>query len=231
MKDFRIDARLLSVAKFVRQGAIFADIGTDHAYLPLALLKEGRIERAIASDINEGPLASARANAEEAGITEGIKFTLTDGAAALANEGITDIAIAGMGGELIADIVEKATFLKNPKTRLILQPMTRQGYLRRYLAGAGYAIESEDYSYSAGKYYLTLGAHDCGEAREIDEFEAELGRREFHQPMTEEKQAFFEKKRSSYKKIADGKREGGASSEPELSLYLYINEILGGESV
>ena len=228
MRDFRIDARLLSVAKFVRQGANFADIGTDHAYLPLSLLKEGRIRRAIASDINEGPLASARANAEAAGVTEGIKFILADGAASLADEDCDDIAIAGMGGELIADIISRADFLKDGKIRLILQPMTRQGHLRSFLAREGFNIEAEDYSYSAGKYYVTICASYTGEERSIDAIEAELGKREFLLPLTEEKREFLTKKRNSYKKISDGKRAGGESGEPELSLYLYINELLGG---
>ena len=154
MRSVTLDGRLNSVGKFVRQGAEFADIGTDHAYLPIYLLKCGRISSAVASDINEGPLASARANAEEMGVSEKIRFVLTDGARGLEDMGITDVAIAGMGGELIADIIENSPFLRDEKIRLILQPMSKQGHLRRYLSERGFDIVAEDYSSSAGKFYV-----------------------------------------------------------------------------
>ena len=102
------NARLASAAELVRQNAIFADIGTDHAYLPLFLLESGRINFAYCSDINEGPLASARKNAEERGMVDKMDFILTDGATVLRDRGITDYAICGMGGELIADIIHRA---------------------------------------------------------------------------------------------------------------------------
>ena len=123
MKEPRINGRLLSAAEFVRQGARFVDIGTDHAYLPLFLLKSGRVESAICADINEGPLESAKSNAKEAGVTENIDFVLTDGASALSDRGVTDVAICGMGGELIADIIDRAPFLKDANIRLILGPI------------------------------------------------------------------------------------------------------------
>ena len=85
------NARLASAAELVRQNAIFADIGTDHAYLPLFLLESGRINFAYCSDINEGPLASARKNAEERGMVDKMDFILTDGATVLRDRGITEI--------------------------------------------------------------------------------------------------------------------------------------------
>ncbi|MBQ1260558.1 MAG: SAM-dependent methyltransferase [Clostridia bacterium] len=83
MREITLGNRLLSVARLVRQGAVFADVGTDHAYLPLYLFERGAIDRAICSDINEGPLENARANARARGYEEKIDFILTDGAAAL----------------------------------------------------------------------------------------------------------------------------------------------------
>ena len=78
MKNFTLDGRLSSAAKFVRQGARFAEIGTDHAYLPIFLLESGRIDYAVCSDINEGPLASARENAREAGVFDKIALKTQD---------------------------------------------------------------------------------------------------------------------------------------------------------
>ena len=175
MKEINISPRLLSAADFVRQDAILADIGTDHAYLPLFLLSEGRISRAFCSDINEGPLASARANAESAGLLDRVEFILADGADALLGRGVTDYAICGMGGELIADIIDRAPEMKDPAVRLILQPMTRRGSLASYLYKNGFEILSEAYSQDAGKYYVTLLVGYSGECREIDGLEAEFG--------------------------------------------------------
>ena len=168
--------RLLSVAKFVRQGAVFADVGTDHAYLPVFLLKEKKISAAICSDINEGPLANARATAKEEGITENIDFVLTDGAAALAGRGITDMAICGMGGELIAEIIGAAPYLKGEGVRLILQPMTRQEHLRRYLYAEGFLTVGEAYATEAGKSYLVIAAEYTGNRANLTEREIAYGR-------------------------------------------------------
>lgn len=170
-----LSQRLHSAAELVRQGAVFADIGTDHAYLPIFLLKEGRISSAYAADINEGPLATAVRNAEESGVAERMKFILTDGIAALSGNGITDYAVCGMGGELIADIIDRAPHLCDTDLRLILQPMSRQATLRRYLYKNGFSVEREIYSHDAGKYYVTLAVKYTGEKRDISLSEAELG--------------------------------------------------------
>ena len=103
MKTKTPDSRLRAAAGFVRQGAVFADIGTDHAYLPVFLCREKRVCHAYACDIVEGPLKSAVAHIEESGFRDLITPVLTDGLTGLDDKGITDIAICGMGGELIAD--------------------------------------------------------------------------------------------------------------------------------
>jgi tRNA (adenine22-N1)-methyltransferase len=175
MKEINISPRLLSAADFVRQDAVLADIGTDHAYLPLFLLRRGRIRRAFCSDINEGPLVSAKNNVALAGFTDRVEFTLADGADALSGKGITDYTICGMGGELIADIVERAEEMRDPRVRLILQPMTRRGILAASLYKSGFEILEEAYSKDAGKHYVTLLVAFSGKCRKIGELEAEFG--------------------------------------------------------
>lgn len=213
-----IGKRLLSAAEFVRQGAYFADIGTDHAYLPLFLLKEGKIPRAVCADINRGPLESARKNAEAEGLSEKIKFFLTDGAAALSGEGITDYAICGMGGELIADIIEAAPHLKSHGVRLILQPMTRVPHLRRYLCENGFSILDECYSAEGGKFYVCLCAEYTGEYSAICDFEAEFGILGERRALTDAERGYINTKIKSLSRAARGKAQGSGapSSEAEL---------------
>ena len=209
MKSPAIGKRLLCASGFVRQGAYFADIGTDHAYLPLFLLGEGRITRAVCADINEGPLDSARRNASEFGQSDSISFVLTDGAAGLSDMGITDYAICGMGGELIADIIERSPHLKGEGIRLILQPMSKQGVLRRYLARCGFDIIGEDYSFDGGKYYLCIAAEYSGVCRDISDFEAEFGDVGPRATFSEAKLGYFETKIKAMRRAAGGKRAGG----------------------
>ena len=213
-----LNARLSSVAEFVRQDAIFADIGTDHAYLPLFLLGCGRIGQAYCSDVNAGPLERARVNAAEAGLSDKITFTLADGAAALAGLGITDYAICGMGGELIADIIERAPHLRDGDVNLMLQPMTRAGHLRRYLASAGFATLAESYSTDAGKHYVALLVRYDGVAREIGDVDAELGHEECETLGLIHKVKYLNEKIRAYTRAAEGKRLGGESAEREMTL-------------
>ncbi len=169
------DARLRLAASFVREGAVFADIGTDHAYLPIYLLERGRIPRAIAADIGEGPLARARAHLAAVGMSDRVRTVLTDGLRGLDREGLTDIAICGMGGELIAAIIEEASFLRDPAIQLILQPMSRAAVLRRYLAENGFAIREERLARAAGRVYACLSVFYDGRRRTLSDAYAEVG--------------------------------------------------------
>ena len=223
-----IGARLLSAAEFVRQGAYLADVGTDHAYLPLFLLGCGRIRHAFCSDVNAGPLERARANACDRGLADRITFTLADGAAALAGHGITDYAICGMGGELIADIIERAPHLRDGGVNLLLQPMTRAGHLRRYLANAGFATLAESYSTDAGKHYVAILAHYDGVAREISDADSELGCEGCETLGLIHKVAYLKEKIRAYTRAAEGKRLGGESAEREMMLISAAEERLKG---
>ncbi len=231
MKNFTLDGRLSSAAKFVRQGARFADIGTDHAYLPIFLLRSGRIDYAFASDINDGPLASAIENAIESGVYSKMEFALADGLDAMQNKGITDIAICGMGGELIASIVERADFIRTPEIRLILQPMSKFSHLRRALAKIGYEIDCEEYSEAVGKSYVTLSARFTGEIREIDEFEAEFGNRKLLTSLSENKREFISRRAAALERAAEGLKKGGHDGTLEAKLSNYAKEILGRKDV
>ena len=139
-----LDARLLSVAKFVRENAFACDIGTDHAYLPVYLVLTGRAAGALASDINKGPVMRAKESVAKYGVSDKIEVILSDGLSGAEKYPVTDVIIAGMGGELIASILDGAKWIQNKKYRLILQPMTHAEILREYLATKGFLVIDED---------------------------------------------------------------------------------------
>ena len=204
-----LDGRLLSVAELVRQGAYFSDIGTDHAYLPIFLLERGKIERAVVSDVNEGPLLSARENAEAAGLIDKINIYKSDGAKSIPPLPITDYAICGMGGELISEIIEASLERFTEKgVRLILQPMTKHEHLSSYLASRGFEIQAEKYSIAAGRFYVAFAVHHTGRVKKISDFEAYFGiAPEFD--LTTEKLGFIKKIIKKLERIAAGKALSG----------------------
>ncbi len=177
----KLDARLSTAAQFVRPGAVFADVGTDHAYLPIALLQKNRISRAVAADIAKAPLESARTHLdfcakEDPTLYDRIDLVLTDGLLGLETyrPAITDIAVCGMGGELIARILGEAPFIFDENIRLILQPMTMQPYLRTWLWGACFAIDAERLCKTPnGKLYSVICCHYTGS--EQDDFDPYFG--------------------------------------------------------
>ena len=174
----KLDPRLLTAAKMVRDGAVVADIGTDHAYIPVYLIQEGKSDLVIASDINKGPLERARHSAEKYGVSDKIRFALSDGLSGidLGALAVTDIVICGMGGELIARIIEESEYTRQPGVRLILQPMSSAYELREYLAKAGFNILEERLSRAAGKIYTCILAEHDGEKRSFSHVELLLGK-------------------------------------------------------
>ena len=122
-----ISKRLETVASFVPQGAVLLDVGSDHAYLPIELVEKGHIEAAIAGEVGEGPYQSAVKNVESHGLTEKIQVRLANGLAAFEeSDQVSVITIAGMGGHLIATILEEGLDKLANVERLILQPNNRE---------------------------------------------------------------------------------------------------------
>ena len=172
-----LDKRLRTAADLVRQGAYFADIGTDHAYLPVFLLEEGRVSEAYASDVARGPVASARSHIAASSVADRVTLRLADGLDGLftAFPKVTDIAICGMGGELISHLIEKAPLVRDPAIQLILQPMTRAEVLRRYLAENGFAVKEERLSREGGRIYTCMSVFYTGERYTLSPLSALLG--------------------------------------------------------
>lgn len=154
-REFSIDERLSLCASFVRNGTRLADIGTDHGYLPIRLALDGKIESAVAADVRVKPLKSAESNIQKYGVTN-IKTVLSDGLQNISPEDAYDIVIAGMGGELIAAIIENTPWICEDNRRLILQPMTRADSLRSFLCANGFNILYEKACVSSKKVYSVI---------------------------------------------------------------------------
>ena len=149
--------RLQLLADWVPQGVTFADVGTDHGHLPIWLRLQGRVTHAIASDLRKGPLERARENGAAYG-ADGIDYRLAAGLDAVKAEEAEVIAIAGMGGETIAAILEAAPWVQNEGIRLILQPMTRAEDLRRWLLTHGFSVLEEHLITDGRHLYPVLAA-------------------------------------------------------------------------
>ena len=156
MKQLELTPRLQAVAGLVPQGAALADIGTDHAYLPVWLLLQGRVSRAVAADLRPGPLDRARLTAREYDCREGICFRLCDGLSGIRPDEADTIVIAGMGGETIAHILAAAPWTRDAGYTFILQPMSAQEDLRRWLWQQGYGIQNEAVICEVDKFYNVL---------------------------------------------------------------------------
>ena len=214
MSNDILSNRLMSAVGFVR-GGVFADVGTDHGYLPIYLYKHKKIERAVAADINPMPLESARKNIAKQGVGEGVATCLSDGLEKLEPYAPEDIAIFGMGGELVCRIIGNAPWVKNNRIRLILQPMSKQDEVRKYLLDEGFSIVDEVLSLDDGKIYQTICAEYSGEKEEYTEAELILGKHNISrggQLFTH----FLRNKTDVYRLRLDGKKIAGLGHEERL---------------
>lgn len=144
MNAQRLSKRLEKVASYVPTGAILADIGSDHAYLPCYLVHKGIVKRAIAGEVVKGPFESAQRQVRTEGLTNQIEVRLADGLAAVREEDeVNTVTIAGMGGPLIVSILEKNPESLKHATRLILQPNIHAKVIREWAMRNGWAIHEE----------------------------------------------------------------------------------------
>lgn len=150
----QLSKRLMACCNLVKPGDRVADVGCDHGYLSIHLLKSGIASCVMASDIHKGPLRSAMQNAEKYGVTDNIRFFLSDGVVSIPREFDTLIC-AGMGGDTMISILEAAPWLKNNRYRLILQCQTRTPMLRQYLSDNGWAVARE-HVVRDGKFLYTV---------------------------------------------------------------------------
>ena len=177
----KLDSRLMAIANLVRKDKIFADIGTDHAYLPVYLVEKGVIEKAIAADLRVGPLENAKLAVELYNYSDKIELRLSDGLDNFKENEVEEIAVAGMGGLLISSFIERTNWLKNSDIHLILQPMTHIEELRKALFNNGFIIDNEVVAEDGDKLYIIISAYFYGDATTYTDLDLIVGRLSLNQ--------------------------------------------------
>lgn len=148
-----LSKRLQAVADLVSEGQIVADVGTDHGYIPIYLLETKKCEKAIAMDINKGPLLRAKEHIAEHGLNQKIQVKLSDGVKALSAGECDCVVVAGMGGALAVKIMEEGREIFKSLREFVLQPQSELAKVRQYLWENEYCVIAEDMVLEDGKFY------------------------------------------------------------------------------
>lgn len=168
--------RLNKISEQAVPGLICADVGTDHGYLPVFLVREGIVPSAVASDIRRGPLESAKTAVKAAGLSDRIRTVLAPGLTGIRPGEAGQCVIAGMGGLMIMGILEESPERAREMKRLILQPQNNEAELRKWLVSNGFTIERELTAAENGRYYSIIVCSP-GESAPLSVFEYHTGRR------------------------------------------------------
>ena len=155
--------RLLKTAELITPCKKLADVGTDHAYIPVYALQNKLAETVVACDINKGPLERANEHIRANGLTEQITTRLSNGLEAIHDGEVDSIVIAGMGGELVIHILTAGETVCRSAKELILQPQSEVSKVREYVRNTGYKIVDEDMILEDGKYYPMFRCVPCAD--------------------------------------------------------------------
>lgn len=181
MEKIKLTPRLQQVANLVRHGTTVADIGTDHGYLVAYLIQNEIANFAIASDLREGPLSMAKSTAFQCGIANKIVIRLSDGLQSISSNEADDIVVAGMGGELIAEILGNCIWIKDKGKHLVLQPMTHSEDLRDYLCKNDFEIISDIVVREGKKLYNVIETSYSGVKKKYNDAFKYIGKiSDFH---------------------------------------------------
>ncbi len=158
----------MAVASKIRKCTTVADVGCDHGYLSAYLLQNGICDFAIDTDINEKPLMSAKETAKEYELFDKFDFRLSSGLSLIKEDECEDIAIAGMGGELIVQILKECDWVKKSGKHFVFQPMTHSEILIEYLVNNGFKILSQDIIKDEKHTYTVFDAEFCNNKLQYD---------------------------------------------------------------
>lgn len=220
-----LSPRLQAVARLTRQDAFVIDVGTDHAYLPIALCLSGRARGALATDVHQGPLACAQKNIAENGLGGVIDTALCDGLRGVeVTEERQDILICGMGGDLIIRILTEGAEKCREGARLILQPMTHVDRVRRYLCESGFAVVEESLAME-DRVYQIIAAEYTGEKTAWTPMEYLFGRRNMERG-GETFLTYVRYVKGVYEVRRDGKKSAGADASEEEEMIAQMEVLL-----
>ncbi len=172
---FSLDGRLDAARGFVEPADRIIDVCCDHALLPAYLLLTGVCKNALCVDISEGSLSAAKRTAERYGLEDRLETRVSDGLDAVLPHEADEIILTGIGGELIEQILSRASWIRSDGVRLILQPQTRPEAVRRFLAANGFSVWEEKAVISGGFSYIVFCSDYNGLSRELDETELYFG--------------------------------------------------------
>lgn len=153
-----LSKRMKAIADLVTKANKVADVGTDHGYIPIYLVEEGHANRAIALDINDGPLTRAKSNIATHSLSDKIECRLSNGLEKVLADEVDTIIIAGMGGALVTQILQAGEHVLTGAKELVLQPQSDYDMVRHYLQQIGYVIIDEKALIDDDKYYVILKA-------------------------------------------------------------------------
>ena len=154
----QLSERLEKLIELAGSGTCAADIGTDHGMVPIELVRRGLFERAVASDLREGPLSAAAVHVRQAGLAEHISLRLGDGLGVLAPGEADVILISGMGGALMQRMLTEGEAAAKAAARLVLSPQSEIPAFRSFLQKNGFRIADEAIVFEDGKFYFLMTA-------------------------------------------------------------------------
>lgn len=218
-----LKGRLRLIADKVPACRITADIGTDHAYIPIHLVRNRICEAAVAADVRKGPLRSADENIRLYGLQERIITRMGNGLEPIRADELDAVVIAGMGGQLIAEILEAGREKAEKAGTLVLQPMNAPEVLRYWLYMNGFSILDEELVQESGKLYNVICAHWTGEVRQVPEIYLHIGEKLFEKcdPLLT---SLMDKKLVQWGKVYKEIREGQAEESDALR---QVNRLMG----
>ncbi len=219
MSKVKLDSRLSIVASLVRQGSITADIGTDHAYLLCYLIEKGICPKGIAADLRKGPLENAGRTVVDCGITDKVQLILSDGLQNIPENSADDIVLAGMGGILIAEIIEKAKWVYSDKINIVAQPMTHAEVLRQFFCENGFKIIRERTATDGKRLYCAMSAVYTGEKNDVSKSYYYLG--ELLKNDDEVTKKYIDKMIFTLEKKLAAQKNAGIKDEEKLEELVY----------